>query len=204
MKRTFILGLVLLLAVSVMLSACEPDFVPEVSVPKPKDSAEEVIAEVPIEASKAKETTVVIGFTSSITGKQEVSSKRQVNGFNLWMNEVNAAGGVTLSDGTVLSDIAVYCYNGTSGPTTVGSLDANTWGLHDVHGNVWEWCHDGWDGDDYAGDTEDPSGDESASERVGRGGSWYHEPRKARSAERQSNSPDTTNGYLGIRLVRIE
>jgi branched-chain amino acid transport system substrate-binding protein len=45
---------------------------------------------------------VVIGFTSSLTGAQEVSSKRQVNGFLLWMNQVNEAGGVTLSDGTVV------------------------------------------------------------------------------------------------------
>jgi len=46
---------------------------------------------------------VVIGFTSSLTGSQEVSSKRQVNGFNLWMNQVNEAGGITLSDGTVVT-----------------------------------------------------------------------------------------------------
>ncbi len=49
-----------------------------------------------------KEETVVIGFTSSLTGSQEVSSKRQVNGFLLWMNQVNEAGGIALSDGTVV------------------------------------------------------------------------------------------------------
>jgi branched-chain amino acid transport system substrate-binding protein len=48
------------------------------------------------------EETVVIGFTSSLTGSQEVSSKRQVNGFLLWMNQVNEAGGIALSDGTVV------------------------------------------------------------------------------------------------------
>jgi len=47
--------------------------------------------------------TVVIGFTASLTGAQEVSSKRQVNGFNLWMQQVNEAGGITLSDGTVVT-----------------------------------------------------------------------------------------------------
>jgi branched-chain amino acid transport system substrate-binding protein len=53
------------------------------------------------------EVTVVVGFTSSLTGAQEVSSKRQVNGFNLWMEQTNAAGGVTLSDGTVVKFSAV-------------------------------------------------------------------------------------------------
>ncbi len=48
------------------------------------------------------EKTIVIGFTASQTGAQEVSSKRQVNGFNLWMKQVNDAGGIKLSDGTVI------------------------------------------------------------------------------------------------------
>ncbi|MCA9956895.1 MAG: ABC transporter substrate-binding protein, partial [Anaerolineales bacterium] len=44
--------------------------------------------------------TIVIGYTASQTGSQNVSSTRQVNGLNLWMSEVNAAGGIELSDGT--------------------------------------------------------------------------------------------------------
>ena len=46
--------------------------------------------------------TVVVGFTASQTGKYNVSSTRQVNGFRLWMNQVNAAGGIRLSDGTII------------------------------------------------------------------------------------------------------
>ena len=61
------------------------------------------------EAPMAEEVTVTIGFTSSLTGSQEVSSKRQVNGFTLWMNQVNDAGGITLSDGTVVKfDFVTY------------------------------------------------------------------------------------------------
>ena len=59
------------------------------------------------EEQMADEVNVVIGFTSSLTGSQEVSSKRQVNGFNLWMEQANAAGGITLSDGTVVKFSAV-------------------------------------------------------------------------------------------------
>jgi ABC-type branched-subunit amino acid transport system substrate-binding protein len=51
--------------------------------------------------------TMVIGFTTSQTGSYNVSSTRQVNGLQLWMNEVNAAGGITLSDGTVIQFKAV-------------------------------------------------------------------------------------------------
>ena len=47
--------------------------------------------------------TVVIGFTASQTGKYNVESTRQVNGLNLWINQVNDAGGITLSDGTVIT-----------------------------------------------------------------------------------------------------
>lgn len=56
----------------------------------------------PTAAAPGKEVTVTIGFTSSLTGNQEVSSKRQVNGFTLWLNDLNNAGGITLSDGTVV------------------------------------------------------------------------------------------------------
>jgi len=51
----------------------------------------------------AGERTVVIGFTASQTGKYNVESTRQVNGLNLWLNQVNDAGGITLSDGTVVT-----------------------------------------------------------------------------------------------------
>ena len=51
------------------------------------------------EASKGKERTLVIGFTASQTGKFNVESNRQIGGINLWIEQVNAAGGLALSDG---------------------------------------------------------------------------------------------------------
>jgi branched-chain amino acid transport system substrate-binding protein len=53
------------------------------------------------------ERTVVIGFTASQTGKYNVESTRQINGLNLWMNQVNESG-LTLSDGTVLKFESVF------------------------------------------------------------------------------------------------
>lgn len=53
-------------------------------------------------SSAANTKTVVIGFTASQTGNFNVESARQVNGLNLWLKQVNDAGGITLSDGTVI------------------------------------------------------------------------------------------------------
>jgi ABC-type branched-subunit amino acid transport system substrate-binding protein len=54
------------------------------------------------------EKTVVIGFTASQTGKYNVESTRQINGLNLWLNQVNDGGGITLSDGTVITFDTVF------------------------------------------------------------------------------------------------
>ena len=70
----------------------------------------------------------------------------------------------------------------------VGSFSANPFGLHDVHGNVWEWV-EACDGDD-------------CSRRVLRGGSWNSVPRSLRSAFRFRNSSGGRNIYLGFRVAR--
>ena len=56
----------------------------------------------PAGAPVAGEKMVTIGYTSSLTGKLNVESTRQTNGLNLWMEQVNAAGGITLADGSVV------------------------------------------------------------------------------------------------------
>ncbi|MEI7848793.1 MAG: amino acid ABC transporter substrate-binding protein [Chloroflexota bacterium] len=56
----------------------------------------------PAKAPAAAEKTVIIGFTASLTGKLNVESTRQNNGFKLWMDQVNAAGGIKLADGSVI------------------------------------------------------------------------------------------------------
>jgi ABC-type branched-subunit amino acid transport system substrate-binding protein len=58
--------------------------------------------------SAAGEKTVVIGFTASQTGNYNVESTRQINGLNLWLNQVNDAGGITLTDGTVVKFKTVF------------------------------------------------------------------------------------------------
>ena len=85
----------------------------------------------------------------------------------------------------------------------VGSFSANAWGLHDMHGNVWEWIHDCWN-DSYVGVPSDGrawvSGD--CSRRVLRGGSWYVYPERLHSASRTSNTRLSRNAYRGFRLAQ--
>ena len=84
-----------------------------------------------------------------------------------------------------------------------GSFSANAWGLHDMHGNVWEWVEDCWNGS-YAGAPSDgrawTQGD--CSPRVIRGGSWDYEPRYLRSASRNWFTRSYRYAYLGFRLVQ--
>jgi branched-chain amino acid transport system substrate-binding protein len=56
----------------------------------------------PTEEPGAKEVTLTIGYTASVTGKYEVSSGMQINALAMWMEDLNAAGGIVLSDGTVV------------------------------------------------------------------------------------------------------
>jgi formylglycine-generating enzyme required for sulfatase activity len=89
--------------------------------------------------------------------------------------------------------------------TPVGMFPANSWGLHDMHGNVWEWCLDHWH-DSYKGAPSDGSAwlTPSASEeerRVLRGGSWGSDPRGCRSAYRNLNQPGFAYSPVGFRVV---
>ena len=105
-----------------------------------------------------------------------------------------------------------YDYNGCGAKTgvylektvPVGSLPANPWGLHEVHGNVREWVQDNWHAS-YDGAPVDGSAWESgrAGRRAVRGGSWGSRPRYLRSAYRDSMASDYGGwpGRVGLRVV---
>ncbi|MGI5868461.1 MAG: formylglycine-generating enzyme family protein [Kiritimatiellia bacterium] len=83
----------------------------------------------------------------------------------------------------------------------VGSFRPNAWGIHDMHGNVWEWCEDGY-GDYPSGSVVDPRGPGSGAHRVCCGGSWNGSARRCRSAYRLRVAPGSSLGILGLRLAR--
>jgi formylglycine-generating enzyme required for sulfatase activity len=85
----------------------------------------------------------------------------------------------------------------------VGQKKPNAWGLHDMHGNVWEWCQD-WDGDYPSGSVTDPDGPASGTKRILRGSCWANDGVKCWSAHRNKYEPSNNvggNDNLGFRVA---
>lgn len=109
-------------------------------------------------------------------------------------------------------------YNGAEeGPapgkaTKVGSYPANPWGLHDMHGNTFEWCRDwyhaklpgGMDPDLYEAKSGTPRNRDGTISRVRRGGAWTEEGKFCRSALRLRYEPERGYDHIGFRVVAVQ
>jgi formylglycine-generating enzyme required for sulfatase activity/serine/threonine protein kinase len=101
--------------------------------------------------------------------------------------------------GNTIADRDGYVY-----AAPVGRFQPNAFGLYDMHGNVGEWCADGYDTDYYQQSPgEDPPGPLKASERVVRGGGWFQLPQNNRSGGRWQWPPGARYSHLGFRVVLV-
>jgi formylglycine-generating enzyme required for sulfatase activity len=125
--------------------------------------------------------------------------------------------GETLSDELANYDARTTYGSGIRGQyqqqtTAVKRFPANAWGLHDMHGNVWEWCLDHWhdsyegaptDGSSWLNSTETNNSEMAKGEieTLLRGGSWDSLPWNCRSAYRDRYQPDDAFNSIGFRVV---
>jgi len=103
------------------------------------------------------------------------------------------------------SKLAEYgWFENNAGGTThpVGQKKPNAWGLYDMHGNVWEWCDDWYDGDYYKKSPAiDPTGPTAVTSRVLRGGSWSDPAPYCRSSYRYCLPPWFCVCCYGVRVM---
>ena len=86
-------------------------------------------------------------------------------------------------------------------PTDAGTYPANPFGLYDMSGNIWEWCHD-WYGSYSSENATNPTGATTGSVRIIRQGTWDNKAFKCRSAYRGRFEPPDSDYGLGFRVVR--
>jgi len=102
--------------------------------------------------------------------------------------------------GGTLDEVAWYIRNSLNKSYPVGAKKPNAWGLHDMSGNVSEWC-----ADHYANEFEggiDPQGALLGTGRVLRGGGWNYDASNCRVADRYYYDPSISNDGIGFRVAR--
>jgi len=105
--------------------------------------------------------------------------------------------------GSSLDILGWHRSNSGSKTHSVGQKEPNPWGIHDMHGNVYEWCLDWYEEDLGTEPATNPTGSKEAPDRVIRGGSWLNIAWRCRSADRIRYNPGNRDDYVGFRPVLV-
>lgn len=143
-----------------------------------------------------------------------LSALRKKNGRNValpteaqWENACRAGTKTQWGFGDDQAGLDVHAWHaGNAERTThpVGQKKPNAWGLHDMHGNVYEWCADWYSEGPYPSDhTTNPIGPKTGLRRALRGGAWIYVPENLRSADRGFSPPDYRSNEVGLRCVLL-
>jgi formylglycine-generating enzyme required for sulfatase activity len=142
-----------------------------------------------------------IGFLNDKRGVSRRSDAYRLPSEAEWEYSCRAGTTTAYSTGATINEKQAR-FRSTS-TTPVGSFPANAFGLHDMHGNVWEWCEDAWNADYNVAPTDGSAWlTGEASSRVLRGGSWNYGPLNLRSATRVRNDPSDRISLFGFRVAR--